>query len=158
MLAGDFPYKIWTFIILSLTVCLCQSFLTFPLPCRNSSAERSTLPSNQLQDDLTTLSISIQSSQRKHPEVQTATPPPPLPPPPPLHTLMSGTTFRIKCDFVQDQQLFLCLFLRLSGGSSQCQRPSAVQRIQFCGHNRRGNTTATQYYCSGTYTLIHTII
>lgn len=67
-----------TCIVLCLTECL--GFLTFPVPCRNSSAESSTLPSNRLQDDLTTRSISIRSSQPKHPEVPTVTPPPP-----PLH-------------------------------------------------------------------------
>lgn len=50
----------------------------------------------------------------------------------------------------------MCLCVRLSGGSSQRQRPSAVQRIQLCGHNRRGHATTTQYYCSGTHTHLHT--
>lgn len=85
-------------------VFLCRSSLTSLPPCRNSSAERSTLPSNQPQDDLMTLSISIPSSQLKHPEVPTVTPPP-------LLTPLSSTTLCIKKkrnrDFVE--QPFFCV-------------------------------------------------
>lgn len=119
----------------------CLGFLTFAVSCRNSSAGSSTRPSNQLQDGPTTRSISIQSSLRKPPEVQTPVAPPPL------HIALALTP----SDVVDHQQLFLCL--RLSRGSSQCKRPSALQRVQFCGHNRRGHTAGPQHYCSGAHTL-----
>ena len=48
------------------------SYWCFCCSNRNSSAERFTLLSNQLQDDLTTPSISIQSSPQKHPKVPPA--------------------------------------------------------------------------------------
>lgn len=53
--------------------------------CRSCTAEKSTLLSSQQRGDLTTLSISIQSSQLRHPEVQAVT----LPPPPALHAAQS---------------------------------------------------------------------
>lgn len=71
-----------------------SSLSVFPCPsdvphissrCRSCTAEKSTLLSSQQRGDLTTLSILIQSSQLKHPEVQAVTPPPP----PALHTVQS---------------------------------------------------------------------
>lgn len=53
------------------------------------------------------------------------------------------------------QRLFL-LCLRLSRSSSQCQRPSALQRVQLCGHNRRRHSAGPQHNSSGAHTDTHT--
>lgn len=62
---------IFTFLLWANLLYVVLTFFFFL--CRNCSAERSSLLSNRLQDDLTTLSILIQSSRLKHPGVQAVT-------------------------------------------------------------------------------------
>lgn len=81
----------------------CLGCLTLPVcSCRNSSAERSTLPSSRQRADPTTRSTSTPSSRPKHPEVLTDA----------AHATLTVTTFRVKCDLcgaLRFSSCFLCV-------------------------------------------------
>lgn len=126
------------------------SLSAFPCPsdvphissrCRSCTAEKSTLLSSPQRGDLTTLSILIRSSQLKHPEVQAVTLP---------HLLLLLPFTLCRAELHCRINSCFSVWTRLAGGPAERQRPSAVQRVQLCGHNGGGDATTTQCYCTGT--------